>query len=146
MRKLFAFGRTVAELIRSIDPELAKLASMGASAVLAVELLFFWWTHSTAGGRVFGIVLAAVCWASAYFGAWMSKRRCDRRGRRARRVRIGIPPRQVVQEVYSALRNLGYADPDIRRAFNLVPDENLGDFDTLFRCAIERLQPIARQV
>lgn len=144
--QLRKFGRTVAGLIRSIDPELAKLASIGASGVLAANLLFFWWTHSTARGRVFGILFAAVCWASAYFGGWLNKRRWDRRKHRVRRVRIGASPGQVVQDVYSALRNLGYADPDIRRAFNLMPDENLGDFDMLFRCAIERLQPIRRQV
>lgn len=143
------FART-RKLIASIDWEELQHAAFGAGCFFGLLLLGFWIAHSGWAARLYWLSNVVCYFVGWYvFGTW--SRRRDRRRKPSRTTllepRRGFPPGvQVVEEIYSALRNLGYHEREVRQALYNLRARDLTDFDTGFKAAMAHLQSPQRAV
>lgn len=133
-----------------IDRRAILAACWSTGLVITGELIAFWWRH--AREHLIGVVMVPTCWCAAYIGASMRAKQFQDRRHRRRRARLleprrGFPPGvQVVEEIYSALRNLGYHEREVRQALYNLRARDLTDFDTGFKAAMAHLQSPQRAV
>lgn len=143
-------GAWLAGIVLPLDARQLKCAAGAMVSVVGVELIAFWWIHTGWPDRAAGIFWALGCFAGGLLGAGLSRSQRERRRSRSymqQQPRRGFPPGvQLVEEIYSALRNLGYSDGAVRNALYSLRARDLVDFDTGFRAAIATLDPPHRSV
>lgn len=133
-----------------IDRRAVLCACWSTAIVITGELIVFWWRH--ASEHLIGLVLVPTGWCSAYIAASMGDKRIrDRRRRRPTSTlhtpRKGFPPgARIVEEIYSALLNLGYHDTEVRQALYNLRARDLVNFDTGFAAAMAQLREPARTI
>lgn len=133
----------------SIDWRRIRQAAVWAALVTAFDWGVIWWQHTDWADRLFTFAAALGCAAAFYFGSWSETHTRERRHRFHRvdrRPRVMPPGPSLVEEVYTALRNLEYPDTEARRAIRRLRSVDLVDFDTAFRAAMQQLQSPHRAV